>query len=114
MKFQMGACGELSVAWLTQMDSSAALREIVVQDVADRLDSMPSHLRVLFGVVDTGLYSLPAGLRRRVSGLPGFSEYARVVESLTAVSFFDAVTRSAAIPAPRGDDSERVLAEPRQ
>lgn len=105
-----GAHRELSSDWLARMTTDDALRRAVVDDVADRLESMPSVLRSAFSAIDTGLSALPRPLRRRAESLPGLSEYVRVVESLTAVSYFDATTSNPRIPAQRVP--EPVLVEP--
>lgn len=89
---------------------SAPLSDSVCDDVAARLDAMPSVLRSAFSAIDAGLSALPRPLRRRAESLPGLSEYVRVVESLTAVSYFDATTSSPRIPAQRVP--EPVLVEP--
>jgi len=109
----VGAHRELSGGWLEDRNVPPALREAVVGDVADRLGAMPSVLRTTFRLMDVGLCAVPRGVRRAALSLPGLNEYRRVVESLTAVSYFDAVSSPARIPAPRAPEESPVLVEPR-
>lgn len=95
------------------MDVSAPLSESVCDDVEARLEAMPSVLRSAFRVIDAGLGVLPGPVRSRAHALPGVGEYIRVVHSLTAVSYYDLITRDQMIPAPRTPNSPRALAQPR-
>lgn len=67
-------------------------------DVVDRLDDLPSVLRAAATVADRTLAVLPAGVRDRVLRLPAVGEYERMVASLTAVAYFDAVSRGGLVP----------------
>lgn len=109
----MGVSADVSRGWLRAMDAPAQVSEAVSRDVVDRLDAMPTVLRGAFKVIDAGLGVLPAPVRRRAHTLPGVGEYVRVVHSLTAVSYYDLVTRDRRIPAPRTPNSPRVSAQPR-
>ena len=109
----VGVSADVSRGWLSAIDASTPLTESVCDDVAARLDAMPSVLRSAFRVLDAGLAVLPAPVRRRAHLLPGVGEYVRVVHSLTAVSYYDLVTRDRLIPAPRTPNSPGVLAQPR-
>ncbi len=94
----------MSRRWLERVGTSAQISDSVRDDVVARLDAMPSVLRSSFRVIDAGLGALPASLQRRAHLLPGIGEYARVVDSLTAVSYFDAMTRAGLVPTPRTPD----------
>ncbi len=113
MSVRAGAAGEVSRRWLQHMGTSELMSEAVWDDVAARLDAMPSVLRAAFRVMDAAIMALPRGLRDRVGALPGGSEYVHVVQSLTAVSYFDAVTRGQLIPMQRTPSSDPAMAEPR-
>ncbi len=90
------------------MGTSAQVSTAVCDDVVARLEAMPSVLRSGFRAIDAGLAVLPAGLRRRAHLVPGVAEYVRVVDSLTAVSYFDAMTRAGLVPPPRTPDAALV------
>lgn len=106
-----GAAGEVSRRWLERMGASAQTSAAVCDDVAARLDAMPSVLRSGFRAIDAGLAALPGAVRSRAHLVPGIGEYVRVVDSLTAVSYFDALTRAGSVPMPR--TPEAALAESR-
>jgi hypothetical protein len=73
----------------------------VTADVVSRLQDLPSVLGLLVRPVEGGTAVLPRAAIRSLCRLPGFSEYARLVESLTAVSYFDLVYRSETAYIPR-------------
>lgn len=99
----------LSSRWLDDAGVPARVQDLVLQDVADRLADLPSALGAAAGLADRVLTALPGGVRRRILGLPGGKEYARLVVSLTAVSYFDAARHAQPIPAQRSA-SEQVEA----
>lgn len=103
----------MSRRWLEHVGTSAQISDAVCDDVVARLEAMPSVLRSGLRAIGTGLGLLPEAVQRRAHLVPGIGEYVRVVDSLTAVSYFDAVTRDAPIPAPRSPHSSPVLVEPR-
>jgi hypothetical protein len=70
-------------------------------DVQERIEDLPSAVRLGAELADAALGALPEGLALRLCRLPVASEYARMVESLTAVAYFDAITRDVPIPAQR-------------
>lgn len=107
------AAGEVSRRWLQRMAASERMSDAVWEDVAARLDAMPSVLRTIFRVMDVAAMALPRTLRHHVRAVPGGSEYVQVVESLTAVSYFDAVTKGHLIPVQRTPSTDANMAEPR-
>jgi hypothetical protein len=103
----MDAAREISLDWLRAAGAPTAVQEAVIAEVALRLASLPSLLNTGTTAMCRALAVLPPGARRRALELPGFSELRRLVDSLTAVSYFDALGRGPHVPAPR-----RPLDEP--
>jgi hypothetical protein len=96
--------------WLAEIGATAEQVETVTDDVVSRLAELPSVLGLGARAVGLGFALLPHGVRN----LPIASEYRRLVHSLAAVSYFDLVSRSAAmVPAPRsgGAPTDAPLAE---
>lgn len=91
----------LSRDWLAAAQAPPEVLAATSRDVRARLDDLPDFLRRGAGVADTLLGLLPPPVLRRAARLPGVGEFARIVESLTAVSYFDTLTREPPIPAPR-------------
>jgi len=93
----------LSRDWLGAAQAPPVVREATCEDVRARLDELPDYLRRGAAAADTLLGLLPIPALRAAVRLPGVGEFARIVESLTAVSYFDLVTADLPIPAPRRD-----------
>ena len=88
----------LCADWLAGMGATAEQVETVTDDVAARLADLPSILRL--GARTAGL--AVAWLPRGVLNLPVASEYRRLIHSLTAVSYFDVISRNTpGVPAQR-------------
>ncbi len=80
--------------------------------MADRLADLPSVLKQAVSVFEAVSAPLPPRLTSGLLQLPGFGEYARMIESLTAVSYFDAVSAQTSIPAQRDPAGSPVVLEP--
>jgi len=91
----------LSRDWLAAAQAPPAVRETTCEDVRARLDDLPDFLRRGAAAADSMLGLLPPPVLRKAARLPGVGEFARIVESLTAVSYFDVLTADLPIPAPR-------------
>jgi len=74
--------------WLTAAQASPVVHHATCDEVLARLDDLPDVLRTAAGAADVTLGLLPAPVLRRAARLPVLSEFVRVVESLTAVSYF--------------------------
>lgn len=74
--------------WLAAAQASPAVRNATCEDVQARLADLPDLLRKGVGAADVVLGLLPAPVLRRAARMPAFSKFARIVESLTAVSYF--------------------------
>ncbi len=95
------ASSAVSRQWLRRAAATDDVTAAVTAEVQERLADLPSALHLGAQIADAALGALPEGLALRLCRLPVASEYARMVESLTAVSYFDAISRDAPIPAPR-------------
>lgn len=91
----------MSRQWLGRVGADADVADVVAQDVSERLAALPSLLHGGAAVADRMLAVLPDGVAQRLLGLPVIGEYGRLVESLTAVAYFDVVSRQVPIPGPR-------------
>lgn len=96
--------------WLLDRQVPDPVREAVLAEVSERLDSLPSPLHLAVAMVEGAMKVIPARLRPQVLRLPGIGEYGHFVEALTAVSFFDAVTATSGIPAPRSGTAAQAPA----
>ncbi|MBK6762403.1 MAG: hypothetical protein IPG68_03615 [Micrococcales bacterium] len=74
--------------WLVAAQASPTVQRATCDEVRARLDDLPDVLRMGAGAADVALGWLPAPVLRKASRLPAVSEFARIVESLTAVSYF--------------------------
>ena len=96
----------MSRLWLTRRGVPAAAQATVVADVEDRLADLPTALRWGASAADQALAVLPARVQRAALRLPGVSEWARMVTSLTAVAYFD-LNGAVSLPTQRAT-TERV------
>lgn len=90
---QRRAIESLVREWFTCNGADPGLFDVVSRDVTSRLACLPSPLRLPVAIAGTVLAALPTALAERLYAAPGASEYARLVRSLTAVSYFDRVTQ---------------------
>lgn len=97
----MRASAVLSRQWLIAAGAPPALLDPTCEDVRARLDDLPDLMGPPARFADTLLGLLPPPLLRTATRLPGVSEFARIVESLTAVSYLDAVGKQVVVPAQR-------------
>lgn len=74
--------------WLAGVQAPPPVQRATCDEVDARLDDLPDLLRKGAGAADMVLGLLPTPALRRASRLPGVSEFARIIESLTAVSYF--------------------------
>ncbi|MEZ5184626.1 MAG: hypothetical protein R2720_02680 [Candidatus Nanopelagicales bacterium] len=87
------AADRLSREWLSQVSARPEQVRVIGEDVRARLAALPTPLAVGYTAADAVLGVLPDAVSRRVLRLPVASEFARLVESLTTVSYFDEVDR---------------------
>lgn len=88
----------ISRDWLDRVGASPEDVASIIAEVGDRLRYLPAPLRALSVVADGSLAVLPAAVCRRAIALPGVSEYARLVRSLTAVAYYDRLESAQAGP----------------
>jgi hypothetical protein len=93
------------------MPGADAVLPQVEAEVADRLADLPSVLKQAVSAFEAATSAFPAPVTSGLLRLPILGEYARMIESLTAVSYFDVLTAQSAIPAQRSP-AQSVALEP--
>ena len=100
----------LSRRWLRGVGAAERHYEPVVRDVQLRLASLPSMLGLALTPVDACLASVPHRMLGTAARVPVASEYARLVESLTAVAYYDLVEREGGATVPRQREANQPSA----
>ena len=97
----MDTASGLSRQWLTSVGVPASAQASIVADVEERLLALPSLLRSGSRVADRMLGVLPVSMLAAAVKLPGASEWARMVISLTAVAYFERAGSTPELPTQR-------------
>ncbi len=102
----------IAARWLQAMPGAQQVSPQVEAEVAERLANLPSVLKQAVAVFETVTSPLPDQVTRGLLRMPVVGEYARMIESLTAVSYFEALTEDPVIPAQRLPADRPAALEP--